>query len=76
MYKILFTDKSLRDLKNLDFNIQRRIVEKLKDYSNDPTPFLRKLQDSSIGTYRFRIGDYRVAFDIDDDKLIIENQTS
>ncbi|WP_456486560.1 type II toxin-antitoxin system RelE family toxin [Candidatus Alkanophaga liquidiphilum] len=24
-----------------------------------------------IGTYRFRIGDYRIIFDIDDDNMVI-----
>lgn len=64
MYKTLFTDIAKRGLKKLDFEVQKRIVEKLKEYSTDPFHFSRKLQDSSIGTYRFRIGDYRISFDI------------
>ena len=64
MYKILFTDTAKRDIKKLDFDVQKRIVEKLKEYFTDPIHFSRKLQDSSIGTYRCRIGDYRISFDI------------
>lgn len=71
MYRVVFTDRSKSDLKNLDFDIQKRIVEKLQEYSNDPFRFSRKLQNSLIGTYRFRIGDYRVAFDVDGIELII-----
>jgi len=71
MYKILFTDTAKRDIKKLDFEVQKRIVEKLKDYSSDPIHFSRKLQDSSIGTYRFRIGDYRISFDIVEKDLVI-----
>ncbi len=64
MYKVLFTDKSKHDLKKLDFDIQKRIVEKLKDFSSDPFSYSKKLQDSSIGNYRFRVGDFRIVFDI------------
>ena len=71
MYKILITDTAKRDIKKLDFEVQKRIVEKLKDYSSDPIHFSRKLQDSSIGTYRFRIGDYRISFDIVEKDLVI-----
>lgn len=31
MYKILFTDIAKRDLKKLDFEVQKKIFEKLKD---------------------------------------------
>lgn len=71
MYKILFTDRSKKDLKSLDISTQKRIVDKLKEYSSDPLHFSRKLQNSSIGTYRFRIGDYRISFDIKKDEVII-----
>ncbi|MEO6695316.1 MAG: type II toxin-antitoxin system RelE/ParE family toxin [Ignavibacteria bacterium] len=71
MYKILFTDRSKKDLKSLDISIQTRIVNKLKEYSSDPIHFSRKLQNSSIGTYRFRIGDYRISFDIAKDEVVI-----
>lgn len=71
MYKILFTDRSKRDLKNLDFDVQKRIIEKLKEYSTDPFHFSRKLQNSSIGTYRFRVGDHRISFDVNGDEIVI-----
>ncbi|MBC8254135.1 MAG: type II toxin-antitoxin system RelE/ParE family toxin [Ardenticatenia bacterium] len=29
------------------------------------------MTDSKLGTYRFRVGDYRVIFDVEDDKVII-----
>ena len=46
MYNTLFTDIAKRDLKKLDFDVQKRIVEKLKEYSTDAIHFSRKLQDS------------------------------
>jgi mRNA interferase RelE/StbE len=33
--------------------------------------FAEKLSDQILGGYRFRIGDYRVIFDIQEDEIII-----
>ncbi len=33
--------------------------------------YTERLIDSSLGSYRFRIGDYRVIFDIDKDKIVV-----
>jgi mRNA interferase RelE/StbE len=51
--------------------IQYRIVDKLKEYSKEPLKYARKLVNPKIGTYRFRIGDYRVIFDIYNDVIVI-----
>ena len=71
MYKVAFTQKALKDWENVDKNMQIRIAEKLKEYAEEPLRYAIKLTDSKIGTYRFRVGDYRIIFDIDDDHIII-----
>lgn len=71
MYKFLLTKRALKDLDNLDSNTKIRIVAKLKEYSVDPFANCSKFSDSKIGTYRFRIGDYRVIFDIDDVNIVV-----
>ena len=71
IYKIIFTEKAVHDLSNIDNENQERIAIKLKSYSKEPLKYARKLISPKIGSYRFRIGDYRVIFDIDDDKIII-----
>jgi len=71
MYRVVFTQRALKDLENLDREIQIRIASKLKEYAKDPLKHAKKLINPKIGTYRFRIGDYRVIFDIDGDKIVI-----
>ena len=56
MYRIYFTQRSLKDLKNIDINIQKRIAVKLKEWADNPILFARKLINPKLGTYRFRIG--------------------
>jgi len=43
----------------------------LKEFRFDPFSYCTKLSDTKIGTYRFRIGDFRVIFDIDQENLVI-----
>lgn len=66
-YELLYTKKALEDLKGLEKNVARRIVMKLGFFieQKDPLSFAKRLKDPRYGEYRFRIGDYRVIFDVD-----------
>jgi len=39
--------------------------------SANPLRFAEPLKNTSLGQYRFRIGDYRVIFDVAQDKIVI-----
>ena len=71
MYKVVFTKRALKDLENIDKKMQNRIAIKLKGYAKEPFISARKLISHKIGTYRFRIGDYRVILDIDGENIVI-----
>lgn len=71
MHEIVFTKRSVADLEKLDDSSKRRILRKLKEYASSPFDFAHKLSDPRIGTYRFRVGDFRVIFDVDGNSIII-----
>lgn len=71
MYEIILTDKAIKDLGHVDIQEKQRIAHKLRQYAHDPKRYARKLINSRLGNYRFRIGDYRIVFDIEDDQLVI-----
>lgn len=71
MYKTILTKSALKDFKKIEEDIQKTIKNKLTLYQSDPFAYATKLTNSEIGNYRFRIGKYRVIFDIDDDRIII-----
>ena len=71
MYKIVITDRAARDVEKLDLITKKRIGEKLKLYSSNPLNYAKKLINPQIGTYRFRIGDFRLIFDLTDDTIVI-----
>ena len=71
-WKISYTPTAVDDLRNLPKNIQKRIVEKMRFFllSGNPMKFSESIKDKSLGDFRFRIGDYRVLFDITSGKMI------
>lgn len=71
VHRIIFTRRALKDLENLDKSEKSRIAEKLREYAQEPLTYARKLIDPKIGTYRFRIGNYRLIFDIEDNNIVI-----
>ena len=73
MYSYEFTPQALKDLKKLPKNTQRTIIKKIDFFidSKRPLSFAHHLINFDIGQYRFRIGDYRVVFDLEDETLVI-----
>jgi len=71
--EIRFAKNIIKDIKKLDSKVQTRIMKKLLWFArqNDPLNFADFLTDSEIGRYRFRIGDYRVIFDFENDIIKI-----
>ena len=67
MYHISYTQKARQDLHNIEINDAKRIIKKIAFFNSqeDPLVFAKKLTNSAIGQYRFRIGNYRALFDID-----------
>jgi mRNA interferase RelE/StbE len=70
-YKIVFTRRATKDISKLQPEIKEKIGDALKRYGEDPLNHARKMVDPSLGNYRFRIGDYRVIFDIEGDEIIV-----
>ncbi|MDP2692395.1 MAG: type II toxin-antitoxin system RelE/ParE family toxin [bacterium] len=72
-YKLEMTKKAKDDFFILERKIQIRIAEKLRFYISLDNPLInaKKLVNTSVGMYRFRVGDYRIIFDIDNKGNII-----
>lgn len=69
MYKVEFTKKAAKDLAKLPKAKQILIVGKLEYFlsTKEPLVFAKRLTNHSLGQYRFRIGEYRVIFDLEID---------
>jgi mRNA interferase RelE/StbE len=70
-YQLVYTHRAVRDLDTLDPSVKQRIGKTLFRYELDPLPHAEPLKQSELGSYRFRIGDYRVVFDLEGDQIVI-----
>lgn len=57
-YKVVFTKRATNDISDLEPELKERIKDAIARYSEDPLSYARRMVDPSLGTYRFRIGDY------------------
>ena len=64
-YEYIFSKKAKKDIDKLDPIVKKRIARKLQVFQKAPLSFAKKLINSRIGEYRFRVGDYRITFDLD-----------
>jgi len=70
-YKLVYTHRASRDIRKLEENVKKRIGKALKKYEEEPLKYASKLTDPALGTYRFKIGDYRVIFDIESEEIVV-----
>jgi mRNA interferase RelE/StbE len=70
-YQVVYTKSAFEDIKKLDNVVKRKLKKKIEAYIKEPLYFAKKLINFSIGSYRWRAGDYRIIFDIDGKKIII-----
>jgi len=70
-YRLAYTHRSYKDIQRLEEKVKQRIAKALEKYREEPLKYASKLTDPVLGTYRFRIGDYRVVFDIEGEEIVV-----
>ena len=71
-YRIEFTEAARRDLVALPRTAQRRIDAAIRMLSTNPRPpKAKKLKGQWRDYWRIRTGDYRILYQIEDDRLVI-----
>ena len=68
-----FKGNSIKEFSKLPRKVQLQIKQKLELYlsSLSPLDFAEHLTDFELGEYRFRIGEYRLTFDVKRDTIYI-----
>ena len=71
-WQIDFSKTALKQLTKLDPQIQRRIIDYLKKkVVLSPKEFGDPLRNDLSGYWKYRVGDYRVICELQDNKLIV-----
>jgi len=71
MAEVVLTRRALKDLGALDAQTRKRVLERLRAGALDPLQNSTKLSAAKLGTYRYRVGDYRIIFDFEGDAVVV-----
>jgi mRNA interferase RelE/StbE len=70
-YAVQIRPSAARDLRGLTKDVQRRIVKKLEALAVNPRPNGVKQLEGENSTYRVRVGEYRIIYQIQDAILVV-----
>jgi len=70
---ILLQESAKKDLKKIDKTMVIRILKSIKKLEDYPDVANIKKLKNHYPPQRFRVGDYRILFDIEDNKIIVVN---
>jgi mRNA interferase RelE/StbE len=70
-YKVFFKSSADRQLRKLSDALQRRIVGEVETLAHHPRPKGVVKLAGHENLWRIRVGDYRVVYEIHDDRLVI-----
>jgi mRNA interferase RelE/StbE len=70
-YSVDFSKAARKQFKKLPLDVQERIQSKINELAIEPRPNGVKKIQGEENSYRIRVGDYRVVYDIFDDILLI-----
>jgi mRNA interferase RelE/StbE len=71
VYTLVYTKRAVQDIELLDSLAKKRLEKKLLLLKEDPVGRSKKLVNSDLGTYRYRVGDYRIIFDLVKDQIVV-----
>jgi mRNA interferase RelE/StbE len=72
MYKVVFRKSAEKQLLKLPKPVGLKIIELIKNLSENPVPFNAQKMSGFENIYRLRSGVYRVVYSIDKEVLVIE----
>ncbi|MBI4548151.1 MAG: type II toxin-antitoxin system RelE/ParE family toxin [Ignavibacteriae bacterium] len=72
-YKLLYKKPVAKEIQRLPKQIQKRLKLKLEWFisQTDPLQFAEPLTKPADAQYRFRVGNYRILFDVESQNIVI-----
>jgi mRNA interferase RelE/StbE len=73
-WTIEYDPRALKDLKKLDRQIQREILDHMDERvarARDPRDFGKPLRASRFGLWRYRVRDYRIICELQERRLVV-----
>ena len=71
IYTVLITRSAEKQLKRLPAQIQRRVAAVILSLSIEPRPYGSKKLTGTLASYRLRVGDYRVIYEVQNAEVTV-----
>jgi mRNA interferase RelE/StbE len=71
MYQVLIARSAEKQLKKLSPQVQRKIAAVIMSLSIEPRPYGSKKLTGTVSSYRVRVGDYRVIYEIYEREIVV-----
>ncbi len=65
-YRLEVKDQALKELSRVRPDVGRRLLQSIESLASDPRPRQSHKLSESRNSYRLRVGDYRVLYQVDD----------
>ncbi len=69
-YELVISNRFRRDLRRLDAQVHRRVLVALDALQTNPYQG-QQLTEVQIGQWRIRVGDYRIRYDIEGNRVLL-----
>ena len=70
-YRLVYTKRAIKNIEKLDAVVKKQISSKILLLAENPLENAKKLISFRLGKYRWRIGNYRVIFDIEGSDIVV-----
>ncbi len=72
-YGLLYKKQAVKDIQKLPQQVKKRLETKLESFAEQENPldFATSLTKPADAQYRFRVGSYRILFDIEASNIVI-----
>ena len=67
-YRVILKPSAEKDLNRLPKSIKSRVLDRLAELQTNPRPTGSVKLAGAHATYRLRVGDYRVVYEVDDSR--------
>lgn len=72
IYLISISEPAIKQIKKLPKDVKIKIIAAISSFEIEPRPFGCKKLSGSENTYRIRIGNYRIIYDIYEKEILIK----
>lgn len=70
-FTLLYSRTAGKDIQKINVATRKKLGLALKKLENNPFVLSKKLSNTPIGQYRYRIGDYRIVFNVVVQNIVI-----